>query len=69
MEAFPATSAEIQAPRLPLDVDDGTIVGSARRRSRTGTWIAVFVVVGALGALAAVRFYLAASRESPAIQE
>jgi hypothetical protein len=73
-EAFPITASEIQAPRLPVnppeqderDEQDGAPKESPLARPRYHVAAIVFVVVAALGTLAAVRFYVAASHDVPA---
>jgi hypothetical protein len=70
-EAFPITAADIQAPRLPPAAEEPvtpSIAAPARKRRFNVTAI-VFVVVAAVGALAAVRFYVAATHDAPPIQE
>jgi len=73
-EAFPITASEIQAPRLPVnppeqddeDDQDEAPKESPLTKPRYNVAAIVFVVVAALGTLAAVRFYLAASHDVPA---
>src|SRR5579863_2900217 len=71
-EAFPITQADIQAPRLPPDVPEQGVttqeapVPAKRRYNVTAI---VFVVVAAVGTLAAVRLYIAASHDTPGFQE
>jgi hypothetical protein len=67
-EAFPVTAADIQAPRLPPDVEEqnlSTTGASEPGRKPRRSWMPiVFVVVAALGALAAARFYFAAMHDA-----
>jgi len=70
-EAFPITAQDIQAPRLPPAADqpvEPSTAAPARKRRFNVTAI-VFVLVAAVGALAAVRFYVAASHDAAPIQE
>jgi hypothetical protein len=70
-EAFPITAADIQAPRLPPDAPERHVAPQdppAPKRRYNVTAI-VFVVVAAVGTLAAVRLYFAASHDAPGIQE
>ncbi len=71
-EAFPITAADIQAPRLPPDAKEaprGSQGAAASPTSRLNVTLIVFVVVAILGALAAVRLYVAASHDPPGTQE
>jgi hypothetical protein len=70
-EAFPITAADIQAPRLPPDVPEQRVAAQDApvRKRRYNVTAIVFVVVAAVGTLAAVRLYFAASHDAPGIQE
>jgi hypothetical protein len=70
-EAFPVTAADIQAPRLPPDVSrqDVAIQDAPTPKRRYNVTAIVFVVVAAVGTLAAVRLYVAATHDTPGIQE
>jgi hypothetical protein len=76
-EAFPITASDIQAPRLPVDPpeqdeedeQDGAPQESPHAKPRYNVAAIVFVVVAALGTLAAVRFYVAASHDVSGTQE
>jgi hypothetical protein len=76
-EAFPVSASEIQAPRLPVgpaeedeqDEQDGAPKESPLAKPRYNVAAIVFVVVAALGILAAVRFYVAASHDVSGTQE
>ncbi len=72
-EAFPITAADIQAPRIPPDVPEQRVAtqaqGAPAPKRRYNVTAIVFVVVAAIGTLAAVRLYFAASHDAPGIQE
>jgi hypothetical protein len=70
-EAFPITAADIQAPRLPPVAAEPVTppAGTPARKRRFSVTAIVFVVVAAVGALAAVRFYVAATHDTAPIQE
>jgi hypothetical protein len=72
-EAFPITAADIQAPRLPPEVPEQRVATQTQdapvRKRRYNVTAIVFVVVAAVGTLAAVRLYFAASHDAPGIQE
>jgi hypothetical protein len=64
-EAFPITAAEIQAPRLPPDVKEDTGRAPRLPDKRPYRLVAIaFVIVAVFGALAAVKFYVAASHDA-----
>jgi hypothetical protein len=71
-EAFPITAADIQAPRLPPVAEQQVTPSAAAAptlKRRFNVTAIVFVVVAAVGALAAVRFYVAASHDTAPAQE
>lgn len=70
-EAFPIAAADIQAPRLPPDTEEHHISssGAPAPKRRFNAAAIVFVVVAAVGTLAAVRFYVAASHDAAPTQE
>jgi hypothetical protein len=70
-EAFPIAAADIQAPRAPPAAEEPITPSRAEpaRKRRFNVTAIVFVVVAAVGALAAVRFYVAASHDATPVQE
>ena len=70
-DAFPVTQIEIKAPPAPENLDaDAGVASSPAAAKGNSKWVAiVFVVVAAIGALAAARFFVATSRDTPAGQE
>jgi hypothetical protein len=69
-DAFPVTKVEIQAPRIPENVLEGGATSSERPAKSQNKLIALaFVVVAAIGALAAVRLFIAASHDRSSVQE
>ena len=69
-EAFPITKTEIQAPPIPEKMEEALGESSSAPPPNRKNLVAIaFVVVAAIGALAAVRFFIAASHDTPAVQE
>jgi hypothetical protein len=69
-EAFPVTKVDIQAPRMPENVlEAGATSSGPPAKSHNKLAALAFVVVAAIGALAAVRFFIAASHDRSTVQE